>query len=503
MRPHRPRTAAAALLAGVLIASLTNGSPALAGPRDDAALRFVAASPRITLQHWVGEPTFLDVGAHVVAGTVPFEIRAKRKSYRDPIVAKQWIKSGATTRKINLPAGLLQDFSGFPAFSHLTLKDGTGATVVDRDETFCPNNSGVRTRPDAPDRSPYPWGCPFNPFTLGSVWGIQAGWATSAMSGWWGEPVDLADGVYSARLSVNQPYRDLFGIPADQSAVDVQVTISTIGPIDGRERRAAGTDAAGPRVAGPRAPAGRALTPAAARPTGRASVPEGPKPDLRSLPAFGIEIGAYQEEPDGRDYLSFSANVWVAGDSPLVVDGFRRPDEDVMDAYQYFYDTDGNQVGYALVGEMEWDDHDEHHHWHFTDFAQYRLLDASRQLAVRSGKEAFCLANTDAVDYTLPKANWEPENTDLHSACGNISSLAVREVLDVGNGDTYSQYLPGQSFDITDVPNGTYYIEIAANPDKNLIESNPNNNTSLRKVILGGEPGARTVTVPPHHGIEG
>jgi hypothetical protein len=260
MRPHRPRTAAA-LLAGVLIASLANGSPAQAGPRDDAALRFVAAAPRITLQHWVGEPTFLDVGAHVVAGKVPFEIRAKRASYRDPIVAKQWIKSGGTTRKINLPAGLLNDFSGFPAFSHLPLKDSTGATVVDRDETFCPNNSAVRTRPDAPDRSPYPWGCPFNPFTLGSVWGIQAGWATSEMSGWWGQPVDLADGVYSARLSVNQRYRDLFGIPADQSAVDVEVTISTIGPIDGRERRAASTDAAGPPVAGPRAPAGRARTP--------------------------------------------------------------------------------------------------------------------------------------------------------------------------------------------------------------------------------------------------
>ncbi|OJF13569.1 hypothetical protein [Couchioplanes caeruleus] len=27
---------------------------------------------------------------------------------------------------------------------------------------------------------------------------------------------------------------------------------------------------------------------------------------------------------------------------------------------------------------------------------------ADRKLAVRSGKEAFCLANTDAIDYTIP-----------------------------------------------------------------------------------------------------
>jgi hypothetical protein len=232
-------------------------------------------------------------------------------------------------------------------------------------------------------------------------------------------------------------------------------------------------------------------------------VPAGPKPDLRSLPAFGIEIGAYQEEPDGRDYLSFAATVWAAGTSPLVVDGFRRPGEDIMDAYQYFYDADGNQTGYAQVGTMEWDAADEHHHWHFTDFAQYRLLDSGKQFAVRSGKEAFCLANTDAVDYTLPAANWRPDNTDLHTACGDITSVAVREVLDVGSGDTYGQFLPGQSFDITDLPNGTYYIEVAANPDKRLHESNTKNNSSLRRVILGGEPGARTVTVPPHEGIDG
>jgi hypothetical protein len=33
------------------------------------------------------------------------------------------------------------------------------------------------------------------------------------------------------------------------------------------------------------------------------------------------------------------------------------------------------------------------------------------------------------VDYTLPRANWTPENTDLHTSCGDGGSLAVREVL--------------------------------------------------------------------------
>ena len=119
-----------------------------------------------------------------------------------------------------------------------------------------------------------------------------------------------------------------------------------------------------------------------------------------------------------------------------------------MRAYQYFFTASGQQQGYAPVGTMEWDARDGHDHWHFTDFATYRLLDASRKVVLRSGKEAFCLANTDVVDYLVPGANWRPTNTDLHSACGDRGSLGVREVLDTGSGDTYAQYLPGQSFDL-------------------------------------------------------
>ena len=80
--------------------------------------------------------------------------------------------------------------------------------------------------------------------------------------------------------------------------------------------------------------------------------------------------------------------------------------------------------------------------------------------------------------------------------------MAVRETLPVGWGDTYSQYLPGQSFDVTGLPNGTYYIEVKANPANKLFETSTANNTSLRKVVLGGKPGARTVKVPPHQLVD-
>jgi hypothetical protein len=227
--------------------------------------------------------------------------------------------------------------------------------------------------------------------------------------------------------------------------------------------------------------------PAPARPQGKATKPRGPLPDLRSLPAWGIAV------EKGR-YLSFSATVWNAGPSPLVVDGFRRPEKKkVMDAYQYFFDSAGKQVSYAPVGSMKWDARAGHTHWHFTDFATYRLLDQHKKLVLRSQKEAFCLANTDAVDYTVPQANWRPENTDLETSCGEESSIGVREVLDTGSGDTYEQDLPGQSFDLKGLKNGTYYVQIKANPNKHLHETTRANNTSYRKVTISGAPGHRKV----------
>jgi hypothetical protein len=107
------------------------------------------------------------------------------------------------------------------------------------------------------------------------------------------------------------------------------------------------------------------------------------------------------------------------------------------------------------------------------------------------------------VDYTIPNAAWRPGNTALSTSCGVRSSVALRQVLDIGNGDTYTQDLPGQSFDITDLPNGTYHVEVAANPENRLQESNTANNIAHRTVILDGVPGARTVTVPPLPGLEG
>ncbi len=565
-QPHRKGLQRAAFAAA---AALTVVAVAGAAPGADAApkrtpgvpeLKLIAASKSVTLDRWEWEGESgvdVDLGTYLTVDNAPLEFKVTRKSYKDPVVAQQILRDGTKTKTKKLPAGLVNDFRGLPGFLEVSFTDASGAVVATSKGTFCPNNASGRLRPDAPATSHYPQSCPTNPFTLGSVWGVEQGWAANTSAVDYDKPVDLPVGEYTAKVSVAKKYRDLFGIPDDRPTIKVTVRDGDDGEEGGgaaglRSAAAAnGTHGAhdthgaqgshtagqaaghgaghhyGPRGAdAPVPPAlshaledrglahhlgdgkghtdGSRVAPAlkanAKRPSGRASVPANvPKPDLRSLPAWDIMITDGEDgDVPGKDYLAFSANVWNAGPAPLVVDGFRSPGQDLMDAYQYFYDANGKQVGYTPTGTMEWDPRIGHEHWHFTDFASYRLLSADKTKEVRSGKEAFCLANTDAVDYTVKNANWHPYNTDLSTACGQQNSISVREVLDVGSGDTYTQYRPGQSFDITDLPNGTYYIEVLANPAKRLKETSLDNNVSLRKVVLGGTPGARTVSVPPY-----
>lgn len=577
-RPSIAVAAAVAVTAGVVAAAPDAKTAAVAGPK----LSLIAASTSVTLDSWKEEPgVYLDLGTYLTSEKGAFEFKVTRKSYKDPVVASQIIRNGKKTTTKALPAGLVKDFTGLPDFMEVSVVDAAGKPVLKKTENFCPNNASGRVRPDAPANSKYPQSCPVNPFTLGSVWGVENGWAANTYAGYYSAPVQLAAGTYTAKVSVTKKYRDLFGIANKPQSVKVTVRerswegqeggsdgaaarVASSSPHAGHAGHQAAADPAPSGHAGHGAPA-RTDAPAAAttgagstfnvghgpyppappalpwalkkqagkgafgaqgfsaarvgdragqtdgsrqapgaqpnakRPTGKAAVPNVPKPDLRSLPAYGITVSDGYEDVPGKDYLAFSANVWNAGPAKLVVDGFRSPGKELMDAYQYFYDAKGKQVGYTPTGTMEWDPRPGHEHWHFTDFASYRLLKADKKETVRSGKEAFCLANTDAVDYTVKNANWHPGNTDLSTACGQENSISVREVLDVGSGDTYTQDLPGQSFDITDLPNGTYYIQVLANPENRLKETNHKNNSALRKVVLGGKKGARTVKVPAHH----
>ena len=473
-----------ALVSGLMVLA---GSALISAPPAEAA-----SSPRLTLErvqptvklYREGSDVYGDLGIYAVAGKKAFVVKAKRSSYSKPIKASL-VRKGKD-KKLPNPA----DFGGLSKFFTATFTNTAGKVVGRTASSFCPNaEQPVRRRPSAPATSPYPLGCYGNPYSKGAVWGIQAGYAAPLVSaGYSGSAYpNLPVGTYTATVRLESAYRKALGLSAKNATVSVKVNViaydeCAIDPescTDDMRAAIAKTKQQSMKVASaPKKLSGK-----------KVKKPSGPLPDLRSLPAWGIGMD------EGR-YLTFSATVWNAGPGRLVVDGFRsKKDHDLMNAYQYFFTKSGKQKGYRKVGGMEWDARDGHEHWHFKDFATYQLVDSKKQLVVRSAKEAFCLANTDAVDYTLKGANWKPENTELSTACGDRQSLGVREVLDTGSGDTYAQYLPGQSFDLSGLRNGTYYIKIKTNPKKNLYEKKTGNNTSYRKVVIGGTPGDRTVKV--------
>ena len=446
-------------------------------------LQVVAARDRVTVQRYGRDPVYLDLGVFVAAHDAPFELRAARSSYGEPVALTQVLRAAdGSTSEVELPPELLDGWNGLAGFVEVQATERGGAPIGSFVSTFCPGSYGrERVSDDGPDQPSYPEGCYGNPFTKGVVWGIDQGWAVTAVP-YGGAALDLPDGTYRVTVAIAERYAELFGVAPEDASVTVEVTVETV---DGGCRRYC------------HAPHNRAArrTPSSA-PTTTSPDPV-ILPDLIALPAWQITT----EHRRRGDFLSFGSTVWVGGASSLVVEGYRRHNSDVMDAFQYFYD-DGEVVGRAPVGVLEYDARRGHDHWHFLQFARYALLDAATAEVVRSKKEAFCLAPTDPIDMTLPGAIWNPGTIGIGTACGGKGSLWVREVLPLGWGDTYFQSLPGQSFNITSLPNGTYYILVEANPGGLLYEQSDANNVELREVILKGRPGRRRVIVPPWNGID-
>lgn len=486
---HARTTRLASLLGGtaVLAASVAllpgGTSSATPGPGGGTTSPLTLWAPtEVIAQTWRGN-AYTNLGLRVVAPDAAVEIWSQRASYDDPVVAT-WVQPDGT--RVTLPEGSMTSFTGLTDFVDVTItRPGSAQPLTSMTLPGCLNGRGQRIHPDAPARSPYPQGCPWNPYTLGSVMGVQAGWSNHIVDEW-GMSLPLKQGEYDVTATIADAYVTAFGIEeADATRTFTLKVVKEDGSFRPRAPRSAD---------GPPAPGERGLE---ERPMTAEGAQAGPLPDLRSLPAWDIQVNRKSTA------LRFAANVWNAGDSPLVVEGFREDSDDHLHTYQFFFDSDGEQVGRTPepVGEMGWHA-GNHNHWHFEDFAQYRLEAVEGGQVVKSRKQSFCLANTDAVDYTVPGADWQPGGTDLSTACDGRGALSVRQVLSAGSGDTYYQYRVGQAFRLKNVPDGLYNVVVEANPVLNLVESDTTNNVSerlikIRTVKRGPDKGDRRVKAFP------
>jgi hypothetical protein len=486
--------ATAALAVGAIVAAVPANAALAVHPRAVAAryagpeIRLIPAQNAITA---AGIPVkknskkalvFVDPGIWLASLGSALQFDVGRKSYSKPVTLTQVItRSGRSPLARRLPASMLDGWNGLKDMVKLTVRDSAGKVVGSARLTVCPDSyNPERATGDSPDTSPYPQQCAaFDPFPIGEVWGIAKGWAIDPAE--YGTSFTLTMGsTYTVTETITPRYVGWLHIPRRNAIASVKMTV--VPP------------SSYPLVPSPER--GRALPALPAVPYLK-NPPKSVLPDLVPLPAWGMST----TRAGGRDLLNFSATVWIGGNGPLDVEAFRSGGSPIMPAYQYFY-RNGKVIGRVRAGTMGFDSAKGHNHWHFQQFAEYRLLSAGKKVVVRSQKVGFCIAPSDAVDMLLPHSLWQPQFLGLAGQCGSPTALWVREMLPVGWGDTYQQYLAGQAFDITNLPDGTYYIEVIANPEHLLRETSYGNDVSLRKVNITGTKGHRHVTVPAFYGMD-
>lgn len=116
-----------------------------------------------------------------------------------------------------------------------------------------------------------------------------------------------------------------------------------------------------------------------------------------------------------------------------------------------------------------------HGHYHFLDYANYRLLDENGNVAATGHKQAFAL-----IDLSPWDPNPGPPQFPLNDGTQGISS---------GWADIYDASLDCQWVDITDVAPGDYTLEIHVNFEQVLEESDYDNNLLLIPVTIDdGDP---------------
>ncbi len=464
------------------------------------------------------------------------EFAVRRPRYSQPLQS-ELLRRRASDEETVAVEGIALTWDGFQEVGSIVVRDATGEDVAVSTLSWCPQSLVRVDRGTELLQSQSSYCGASNALQLGTVWELDDGWGSAV------EVVDLIDlpvGEFTATIELDADLARLLKMAERTIEVDIVVEAAPPGEtLFGQDPFFTDPFFEEPFIQDPlvdspfvtlpadvfpvaedpfatdASPTGETLPPAPVDPADSpiddgpahnvtpvdpADLPDDPAalPDLRALPASGIRV--YQAS-DGREYLGYGATVWNAGPGPLVIEGYRGDEPDLMAAVQQFV-VDGRIVGDVEIGTMEYH-RAEHNHWHFFDFARYELTDASRTVVERSAKQSWCLVATDAVDMTLKNAARDVKAQSLSSSCGGESDIWIREALPVGWGDTYSAGYVGQDFDITDLANGTYYIKVTPNPFGAIAEvAEATSDISYRRVELVGAPGSRAVVVPPHQGID-
>lgn len=182
-------------------------------------------------------------------------------------------------------------------------------------------------------------------------------------------------------------------------------------------------------------------------------------------------------EQPGRVLLRLTTAIPNIGSGPIELVGGEVNMDGTQDVYQrLYYDDDSFEDFFA--GAFVY--HPEHGHIHFEGYAEYRLREVTAgggvgDIVGTGSKVSFCLLDVLKYIRRIPGTPPVPQYTTCSAEVQGIS---------VGWADVYDKSLPDQWIDVTDVPNGQYWLEVEVDHEDRLIESDETNNVARIKIFL-------------------
>jgi Lysyl oxidase len=204
-------------------------------------------------------------------------------------------------------------------------------------------------------------------------------------------------------------------------------------------------------------------------------------PDLVPEPPIDLQT---KHEPSGKWSMRFSSTLVNVGEGDFILHGDRTTDQWNLEQ-QIAYSEGGSELR-PTDAEIVWGG-DGHNHWHVKRVATYRIEpvdEAGNPVAGAEGRSdtkiGFCFFDSHK------KLDGGPNKAHYHrQSCGKAETdTQISMGLSPSWGDVYDISLPGQSVDITDLPDGRYRIWAEADPQGWFQEVTRDNNVTWADLEL-------------------